>query len=106
MKKSLAILLAVLSLSSFISIAEAQTGAVPSVAPITKTTAASPPSTQQLKMKDCAAKYHQQNIPKNQYHTFMTGCLKGASTPVQASPTPAPMSTIAPAAPIPPASTK
>ena len=38
------------------------------------TTKASTP--QQNRMKTCAAEYHQKNIAKSQYRSFMSKCLK------------------------------
>ena len=39
---------------------------------------------QPSKMKLCAEQYHQQKIPKNQYRSFMSQCLKkdGTRTPI------------------------
>ena len=39
----------------------------------TATKAATP---QQNRMKTCAAEYHQKNIAKSQYRSFMSQCLK------------------------------
>ena len=47
------------------------------------TTKASP---QQNRMKSCAAQYHQKNIAKSQYRSFMSKCLKNPTTTGKAAP--------------------
>ncbi len=44
-----------------------------------------PLTAQQKRMKECAAQYHQKNIPKNQYRAFLKVCLK-KKTPEVAKP--------------------
>jgi len=43
---------------------------------------------QQNKMKTCAAQYHAKNIPKSQYRTFMSGCLKNPAAAPAVTKTP------------------
>ena len=50
---------------------------------------ARPASRQQNRMKSCAAQYRIKNIPKSEYHAFMSQCLrthpaKATSTPTTA----------------------
>jgi hypothetical protein len=48
--------------------------------PANAATATSTAPAQQSRMKACAAQYHQKNLPKSQYKTFMSGCLKNPAT--------------------------
>ena len=87
MKKQLLLTAALFTGLCFATVARAETPvtASPAAAPA----AAAPANSQNTKMKDCAAQYHQQNLPKSQYHTFMSTCLKKGSsagtTPAAAS---------------------
>src|SRR5271170_1374923 len=101
MKKNLLLSLALFSGLCVAGLAHAEAptatpapaAATPAAAPSTQSPAQ---QAQSNRMKACAAQYHQQNIPKNQYKTFMSSCLKKNST-VGTTPAAAPATPPAPA---------
>ena len=98
MKNSALLVVALLSLCGISAHAQSMT---PTPAPSTAATSAPSTNSQQTRMKDCAAQYHQKNIPSSGYHDFMKSCLKTGTTAkpaTAASPVATPMAVASPGA--------
>jgi len=52
----------------------------------TAPTPAKTTTSQQDRVKGCAAQYHQKNITRSQYRNFMSGCLKNSGTTTATKP--------------------